>query len=303
MSRNLMRSSRLCKYSDQERPGLIFSSGFRSVLEFFPDIDFYIFVSMELSLCFEGQMIIKLPSSVMERLKEKKGGETIGALKYNEDGEREWEILDSKFSETKTSETETDSINQNDKSGYLFVNCSESSDKISMYPSRIHTLVRKGNLITDDIRQRIKEKTKKPSTIEDTKRIVGAMYDSGSQPFIYYDQKADQISEEPRNSSLGPSSRKKPANSNCVNSADYLDGSTHFTSNSNSSSSSLESLKENIFKIFEEKGSEGVSLREIEDKTLKPKHILKKIVEEIAVQAGRGGRRHIWHLKPQFISK
>lgn len=176
-----------------------------------------------------------------------------------------------------------------------------------MYPSQIHTLIRKGTFVTDDIRRRIQEKTKKPSTIEDTKRIVGAMYESSSQPFMYYDVKTDQMSDEPRNSSLSSISRKKPITSSSQSSGN-IDGNTNHSLGPNSNfnnvnNSSLESLKENIFKIFEEKGSEGVSLKEIEDRTMKPKHILKKIVEEIAVQAGRGGRRHIWHLKPQFVGK
>ncbi|OII73670.1 uncharacterized protein cubi_03468 [Cryptosporidium ubiquitum] len=262
---------------------------------------------MELSLCFENQMIIKLPSSVMEKIRERRSGEVVGSLNYDEDGKREWEILNSKFSENKTGNTETDSINQNEKSGYLFLSTPDKQNKISMYPSQIHTLVRKGNFVTDDIRRRIQEKTKKSSTIEDTKRIVGAMYESSSQPFMYYDIKTDQMSDEPRNSSMISISRKKLATSSSQSSGN-IDSNTNYSLGSNSninniSSSSLESLKENIFKIFEEKGSEGVSLKEIEDKTMKPKHILKKIVEEIAVQAGRGGRRHIWHLRPQFIGK
>ncbi|KAJ1611118.1 transcription initiation factor IIF/Rap30 like winged HTH [Cryptosporidium canis] len=262
---------------------------------------------MELSLCFENQMIIKLPSSIMEKIRERKPGEVVGSLKYDEDGKREWEILSSKLSETKSGSTETDSTNQNEKSGYLFVNTSDKKDKISMYPSQIHTLVRKGNFITDDIRRRIQEKTKKSSTVEDTKRIVGAMYESSSQPFMYYDIKTDQVSDDPRGTSINPISRKRAATS-ISQSLGTNEGNTNPSigpnpSTNSISNSSLESLKENIFKIFEEKGSDGVSLKEIEDKTMKPKHIVKKIVEEIAVQAGRGGRRHIWHLKPQFIGK
>lgn len=175
-----------------------------------------------------------------------------------------------------------------------------------MYPCQIHTLVRKGSFVTDDIRRRIQEKTKKSSTVEDTKRIVGAIYESNSQPFMYYDVRTDQMSDEPRNTSLNSVSKRRSATSSSQ-SYGNIEGSSSLSTGSNSScnhisSSSLENLKENIFKIFEEKGSEGVSLKEIEDRTMKPKHIVKKIIEEIAVQAGRGGRRHIWHLKPQFIT-
>lgn len=175
-----------------------------------------------------------------------------------------------------------------------------------MYPSQIHTLVRKGSFVTDDIRRRIQEKTKKSSTIEDTKRIVGAIYESNSQPFMYYDAKTDQMLDEPRNISLNSVSKRRVTTSSSQSYGNIEGNSSSSlgsSSNSNNiNNSSLENLKENIFKIFEEKGSEGVSLKEIEDKTMKPKHIVKKIIEEIAVQAGRGGRRHIWHLKPQFMS-
>lgn len=172
-----------------------------------------------------------------------------------------------------------------------------------MYPSKIHTLVRKGGFVTDDIRRRIQEKTKKSSTIEDTKRIVGSIYEAHSQPFLYYDYKAEQMTDEQRTSTYISNNKRK---SNLSNNQQYNSNEAYTSTNDNSlnmSSNSLENLKENIFKIFEEKGSEGVSLKEIENRTMKPKHIVKKIVEEIALQAGRGGRRHIWFLKPQYMSK
>ncbi|KAK6590170.1 hypothetical protein RS030_172630 [Cryptosporidium xiaoi] len=190
---------------------------------------------------------------------------------------------------------------KDDKSGFLFLESQDNKNVVSMYPSNIRNITRCGGLIDEGLRKKIEQGTKKSSTVEDKKRIVGSIYESNSQPFIYYDRSADDFIE-PNGSVL----KKRQVNINTSTSSTQNTSSSNdrplFTTSS-TTGNTLEALKEKIFRIFEEKGSDGVSMKEIEEKTLKPKHILKRIIDEIAMQTGRGGRRHIWYLKPQYSTK
>ncbi|KAH8740657.1 transcription initiation factor IIF/Rap30 like winged HTH [Cryptosporidium ryanae] len=170
-----------------------------------------------------------------------------------------------------------------------------------MYPSNIQNITKCGILVDEELRQKIKQESKKATTIEDKKRILSSIYESNSQPFIYYDEAMDDsrllnASAFKKKQSKINSNIPGPYNSNSLN-----DKTSSVTSSS--TGNTLEALKEKIFRIFEEKGEDGVSMKEIEERTLKPKHIIKKIIDEIALQTGRGGRRHIWYLKPHYSAK
>ncbi|KAL7068599.1 hypothetical protein ACR3K2_09380 [Cryptosporidium serpentis] len=258
---------------------------------------------MNLHLCTDHQLILKIPTSIVDLIKNAQPGEQIGCLSTNSDGLKEWQIKNVKLTEIGTSSNDNvdDKFDINSKSsrntsrnGYLFMNCiDESGEKMIMYPSTIYPLKRSGGIVNEDIRKKIKENAlKQNSTIEDTKRIVGAVYESSSQPFLYYNHRSStdynsNMDDQRVNTNTTISTKKRQSSGFSINISEY----------------NIESLKEHIFKIFEEKGSEGVSIKEIEDRTLQPKQLVKKVVEEIAFQTARGGRRHIWYLKSQYTTK